>query len=113
MEAPGSGHKGSVDCERATGNNHWNPLSTNFEVRFLNVYVITLPMYAFLLISLSESFSRGLGVSVNVMLSWVNSCLLSKGFISNFSLDTVGKVIYKFFMKKAINFTKIISLYSI
>jgi hypothetical protein len=75
MEAPGSGHKGSVDLERVTGSSQWKPLLINVEVKFFKVYVITLPMQDFLSISLSESCSKGFGISTSVGLFGLGDCL--------------------------------------
>lgn len=72
IDAPGSGHKGSVDCDNATGRSHWKPLSTNLLVRLLRVYVMILPMQAFLSVSVSESWSKGLGNSRSWTVFWVD-----------------------------------------
>jgi len=82
MEAPGSGHKGSVDLERVTGSSQWKPLLINLEVKFFKVCVITLPMQDFLSISLSESCSRGRGISISAGLFCLVDCLLFNVFTS-------------------------------
>ena len=67
MDAPGSGQRGSVLCERATGRSHWKPLSMKVFVSDCRVWVMTLPMQAFLSSSVGDNWSRGLGRSASDM----------------------------------------------
>jgi hypothetical protein len=73
MEAPGSGHNGSVLCESATGKSHWNPSATNVEVRDWMVWVMILPMQALRSNSFVDSRSSGFGNSDNCMQGAVSS----------------------------------------
>jgi len=101
MDAPGSGHSGSVLWDNATGRSHWNPSATKVEVRDWMVWVMILPMQALRSNSLAESWSNGLGNSVNAMQGWV--------FVWVFKilhLEVNGNLMctvdYKFFIKKVV-----------
>ena len=78
IDAPGSGQRGSVHWESATGSSHWKPRWTNSEVKFFRVCVITFPMADFLSISVSESCSRVFGSSPDVEASMMGVCLVCK-----------------------------------
>ena len=73
IDAPGSGHNGSVLCDRATGSSHWKPLSMNVDVSDCSVWVITLPMHVFLCSSVSVSCSKGLGIWIVWDFNWLFS----------------------------------------
>src|SRR3990170_3933 len=62
-DAPGSGHRGSVDLENATGSSHSNPFLENLEVRYFRTAVVALAIYRFLSVSRSDSRSSGPGKS--------------------------------------------------
>jgi hypothetical protein len=66
MDAPGSGHNGSVDFENITGRSHSNHLFTKLEVRCFNVQVITLLIQRLLSISLSDNCSKDFGSSTKL-----------------------------------------------
>lgn len=67
MDAPGSGHNGSVLCDRATGSSHWNPFAMKVEVRECSVWVITFPMQALRSNSVGDNWSSGFGMSARDM----------------------------------------------